>query len=226
MSTDPAAPTPAPRGGGRWAWAGVAVGCVVALVITVGSWWPGPSAGGTSAQPLAFVEAAAPASPVRPAPVTLEPSIDRPEVPVGLQVPDLGIAAPVDVVGTDPDGALRLPAEPTRLGWYGAGSRPGDTAGSAVIAGHLDSPGGRLGPLAELSRLTPGTEVLVIDAAGTTRSFVVRSMEVVERERLHVKNPFRTGGEAVLTLITCTGTFDRALGRYPANLVVTAVPRA
>lgn len=215
MTQAPTTTVPASPGGGRWTWALAVAGCAAALVVTVASWRPSPvDAVGTSAAPV-------PAEPSQAVPAAPTSGI-----PASLAIPALGITAAVEAVGTGSDGALQLPADPTRLGWYGAGARPGGSDGSAVVAGHLDRPGGELGPLAELVRARPGTEVLVTDDAGVTRSFEIRRLEVVEREALYLADPFRAGGEAVLTLITCTGTFDRARGVYPSNLVVTAVQRA
>ncbi|MGQ0842900.1 MAG: class F sortase [Sporichthyaceae bacterium] len=224
-------PTNAPAassGGGLWAWATAAVGCTAILAFTVASWWPTPGAepgpGGTA--PAAVVQAFQPVqAPSAQSPTGLEASLPAAPGPVSIAVPEVGIVAAVDAVGTRPDGALAVPDDPTRVGWYSGGARPGSAEGSAVVAGHLDRPGGELGPLAALSRAVPGTEVTVLDAAGVTTTFVVRSLEVLAREQLYLADPFRTTGEPVLTLITCTGPFDRERGVYPANLVVTAVPR-
>ncbi|MGQ0464043.1 MAG: sortase domain-containing protein [Sporichthyaceae bacterium] len=164
--------------------------------------------------------------PVAAVPASPEPAAAEPGVPVALAVPELGIAAAVDAVGVDAAGALALPQEPTRLGWYGAGARPGGPEGSAVIAGHLDRPGGRLGPLAALSRAQPGTQIVVTDDTGVARAFAVRSLQTVAREELYTADPFAASGEAVLVLITCTGSFDRERGVYPANLLVVATPLA
>ncbi|MGQ0842896.1 MAG: class F sortase [Sporichthyaceae bacterium] len=239
---DPTPASPVPRGGRRWPWALLLAGCATALGFTAASWWPRAADAAASNPPsvlatvpdpnaaatdwlLSFLQSTQ-ATDAEAGPDEAGDAPSPPGAPRVLAIPSLGVSAAVDAVGTGSDGALQLPAEPTRLGWYGAGARPGDAAGSAVLAGHLDRPGGELGPLAELSRVRTGAQIVVTDDAGISRTFHVRSIEVVERESLYLANAFRTDGEGVLTLITCTGRFDRDRGVYPSNLVVVAVPTA
>jgi hypothetical protein len=66
--------------------------------------------------------------------------------------------------------------------------------------------------------------VTVRDAGGTDHRFVVGERFQVEKAQLPVEELFRTGGDPVLTLITCGGAFDPDQRRYSDNIVVRATP--
>lgn len=84
-------------------------------------------------------------------------------------VPSLGIEAGVVPVGVRRDGAMELPPDGARVGWYRHGPVPGAAGGSAVLAGHVDTR--RDGP-ARLVLVTCGGEYLP-DAAGYRDNVVV-----------------------------------------------------
>src|SRR5260221_477146 len=60
-----------------------------------------------------------------------------------LLIPAIGVNAPIESVGVQPNGAMDTARQSpwSDVGLYTGGPRPGDR-GSAVIAGHLDRPGG------------------------------------------------------------------------------------
>jgi hypothetical protein len=150
-----------------------------------------------------------------------DPDTGQP-APTRVRVPGAGIDAPLDGVGLDAAGALVVPADGTRAGWYAQGATPG-ASGPAVLTGHLDG-GGAPAVFARIDELRPGDAVLVDRADGTTARFAVT------RVTRHPKVAFPT--EAVygpttgpeLRLITCGGAFDRSTGSYVDNVVVWAVP--
>src|SRR4051794_31484489 len=59
--------------------------------------------------------------------------------PAGLSIPERHVTAPVVPVDVDADGAVGVPDPPTTVGWWSAGARPGEAAGTVVIVGHIDS---------------------------------------------------------------------------------------
>jgi hypothetical protein len=140
--------------------------------------------------------------------------------PVRLVIPAIGVATPLVRLGLEPDGAMAVPSDFGRAGWFAEGPAPGQV-GPAVIAGHVDS---RTGPAVfyRLRELRPGQAVLVERADSSRLRFVV------ERARGYPKDGFPTGAvfgpvpAAALRLITCAGDFDRARSSYRDNLVVFA----
>jgi sortase (surface protein transpeptidase) len=142
---------------------------------------------------------------------------------VALRIGAIDLAAPVVEVGVDPrTGELALPGV-DRAGWYRFGPGPAATRGSIVIAGHVDSVAGP-GVFFRLAELAPGDRITVTAAGGAARRFEVVGREVYRKGDLPLERYFARDGAPRLTLITCTGPFDRPAGGYRDNLVVTAVP--
>ena len=221
-----------------------------ALAVPVG-WWATrePASAGV---PVAEAAAAAPmsapspvsapaapraaAAPVPAAPVparddvlpelTARPAVpDAPvPAPVRLQVPSLGVDAPVDAVGLTGDGAVVVPERGSQVGWYRFGAAPGAPRGSAVIVGHVDTWDGGPGALYRLSRLEPGAEVVVQREDGGAVAYRVLGRELLPKAELPADALFTTGGPARLVLISCGGPFDEQTRTYRDNVVVVAEP--
>ena len=156
----------------------------------------------------------------RPAAPT--PPASRP-APVRLTAPGLGVDAPIDALGVQPDGQMALPADVDRVGWYRFGPAPGD-GGSAVVAGHVDDREQGLGALSPLRAAAVGDEVQVADDAGTTTRWRVVSRELISKQVLPLDRLFARDGPPRLTLITCGGPFLPEFGSYRDNVVVVAEP--
>jgi sortase (surface protein transpeptidase) len=139
-------------------------------------------------------------------------------VPVRLQIPAIGVDAPIESVGRTADGDLGVPSGYESVAWYGDGPSPG-TIGNAVIDGHLDS---KTGPAVfwRLGDLNPGDEVLVQDDAGTVLRFAVSSVEAFTTGTAPLDRIFGPSFDRNLNLVTCTGTFDRNVRQYDQRLVV------
>jgi hypothetical protein len=178
------------------------------------------------AEPPAPSPVAAPAAPLQPRIGTRDAApqaLPALPAPVRLTVPARGVDAAVDAVGVEPDGQMTIPAEVDRVGWYRFGATPGE-AGSAVIAGHVDSRTQGLGAMAPLRTAEPGDEVLVTDATGQTVPWRVVSRELLSKQALPLDRLFSREGAPRLTLITCGGPFLPELGSYRDNVVVVAEP--
>ncbi|MGH8867390.1 MAG: class F sortase [Actinomycetes bacterium] len=118
---------------------------------------------------------------------------------------------------------MALPDADT-VGWYRHGAAPGDRAGSAVLAGHVDSRDRGLGALAALRFTRTGDRVRVTLADGTPLTYRVVDRMSYAKRALPADRLFGRGGPAALRLVTCGGSFMPEAGGYTENLVVTAVP--
>ncbi|MGC5583496.1 sortase domain-containing protein [Ornithinimicrobium sp. W1665] len=143
--------------------------------------------------------------------------------PVRLQVGAVGLDVPLDAVGVQDDGQMRIPEDADRAGWYRFGPAPGSDQGSAVISGHVDDRSGP-GAFLALTDVSEGDEVVVEAADGSSTAYTVVSLRTVAKPELAVQEVFRRDGEPVLQLITCTGPWSPDTRRYTDNLVITAVP--
>jgi len=144
-------------------------------------------------------------------------------VPTRVLVPAVGIDATVVPVGVARDGAMRLPRDATRAGWYRFGPRPGAGTGSVVLAAHVDTRTQGRGAFYPLRQSAPGDRVTVVTTDGGKMSYRVVSRELLSKRTLPLDELFRRGGREVLTLITCGGPYLRDAGGYQDNVVVTAV---
>ena len=140
--------------------------------------------------------------------------------PAHLLIPRIGVDTPLVDLGVDADGALEVPSVDARAGWFTRSALPG-ARGPEVIAGHVD---GTEGPAVfyRLRELAPGDEITVVRGDGAPVTYRVDGVEQ------HPKNAFPTAAVygpapgAVLRVITCGGSFDRASGHYRDNTVVFA----
>lgn len=144
----------------------------------------------------------------------------RPADPERVRIPSLGVDAPVVPVKA-PDRTLVPPADPTRLGWWADGARPGSPRGSALITGHTVHTGG--GALDDLEQLRRGDRVMV-RAGHDVVGYRVQSVQVLQKGAL-AQQAGRLFSQKVpgrLVLITC----EQWNGvEYLSNVVVTARPR-
>ncbi|WP_306326439.1 class F sortase [Streptomyces venezuelae] len=141
--------------------------------------------------------------------------------PVRVRVPAVRIDAPVTEVGLDADGWIEAPPpEENRLaGWFTGAVTPGER-GTAVLVGHVDTPGGRA-VFYDLGALGKGHRVEVARRDGRTAVFAVYGVEVVPKEGFPAERVYADAGVPELRLITCGGTFTEENG-YAGNVVVSA----
>ncbi|MFD5499462.1 class F sortase [Streptomyces sp. NPDC127061] len=162
----------------------------------------------------------------RPLGVPLPPPHDPIEgaVPKRVEIPSIGIEAPVVARGLDKDGAIEPPSfdTPQTVGWYGEGTEPG-AKGPALLVGHVDTET-RPAVFYGLSAARPGAKIDITRADGTVAEFTVDDVQVFTRARFDADKAYgpRKDGRAELRLITCGGTFDRKTHSYDANVVVSA----
>jgi Sortase domain len=143
-----------------------------------------------------------------------------PSPPVRLEIPAIGVSAPLVRLGLDPGGRMQVPADFQAAGWFTGAAEPGQL-GPAVIAGHVDS---RTGPAVfyRLRDLRPGDLVRVVRADRRVVRFVVESLASFPKPALPADQVFGPTTAPALRLITCAGTFDRRQRSYRDNLLVSA----
>ena len=75
--------------------------------------------------------------------------------PFSIEIPAIKAEAPILDIGTSADKELEPPQDPTKVGWWKYGAKPGAATGTAVITGHINY-AGVAGALGEIGRLNPG----------------------------------------------------------------------
>lgn len=211
---------PRRAGGGRVSAALVVVGLVL-VVIGGTAWWfqPPPAPVETAGQ---GVRVSAPPSQqvVEAVPPPKEQRVEtEPGAPERLEVPALGIDAPVIPIGA-PGGVLTPPSDPQTLGWWADGAKPGARLGSALVTGHTVSTGG--GAMDDLEELEAGDRVWMRTDVGRI-GYDVRSVVVLGKGELaeRAQQVFDQQVRGRLVLITCE---DWNGVEYLSNVLVTATP--
>lgn len=139
-------------------------------------------------------------------------------LPVRLEIPKIGVSAPVELVGLTADGAMAVPQHWNDVGWYKYGPLPG-APGNAAIAGHLDS---TTAPAVfwRLSTLRPGDVVKVAFSNGQTIEFKVTETVAYPYDNAPLTKIFGPAKTANLNLITCGGRWDPYTKNYSNRIVV------
>lgn len=144
--------------------------------------------------------------------------------PTRVQIPSLNIDGPVSGAGIDmTTGALAVPSNVRRLGWWRDGAAPADPHGTTLIAGHVDSAVQGNGVFKRLVASRVGTRIKVTTGDGRVRTYRVTSVRRILKAALPA-GIFTQRGKRRLVLVTCGGPFDAAIGHYRDNIVVVAVP--
>lgn len=167
-------------------------------------------------------------------------------VPLELSMPTLGVTAQMLGVGILPNNVMDAPTGPMedpvwdQAFWYRGSAIPGALS-TALIAGHIDGPGGRPAVFGQIDRLVAGDPVVVHDTrTGLDVRFTVTSTETypldqttdpVVLTRIYGSGPVAgtwpqpsADRLAHLTLITCAGTFRN--GTHDHRLAVYATRTA
>ncbi|SCL17966.1 Sortase family protein [Micromonospora nigra] len=142
--------------------------------------------------------------------------------PVGIEIDEIDVAAPVHEVGIAADGSVAAP-DATRAqeaGWYDQGPTPGQY-GPAIIVGHVDT---NTGPAVfhELPQLRRGDRVEVSRSDGSVAVFEVDRVARFDKERLPVDEVYGDFSRPQLRLITCGGAWVGGETGYADNVVVFA----
>ncbi|MET7293551.1 class F sortase [Streptomyces griseoloalbus] len=210
-----------PSGTGRLL-AGVAW---VVLLLGVWLWGREPTGVPAGAAGPATGDMAAAGRPPRGEPSPAHRPLDS-AVPQRLDIPGLGVRAPVVAVAGDPAGRGALDAPPVELpgavGWYADGTAPGGS-GTAVMVGRVGT-GTRPAAFHRVSTLRPGQEIRVVRADAGVTEFTVEDVQVLATDRSAAQRAYgpRPAGRAGLRLVACDGSADRAAGTCTTGVVVSA----
>ncbi len=165
-------------------------------------------------------------------------------VPLVLQIPSIGVNVSVIGVGLTPKNVMDAPegraSNPVwqQAFWYRGSAIPG-VASTALIAGHIDDPLGRPGSFGRLGELRRGDVIVVHDTrSGLNVRFAVVASKAYSlahtTDRSVLTGMYGSGpvagrkpqhspdGLAHLTLVTCAGVFDHAIGTHDQRLAVFA----
>ncbi len=141
-------------------------------------------------------------------------------IPVRIEVPAIGVRAPIIKLGLNRDRTLEVPKDFGDTGWWSGGPRPGER-GPAVVVGHIDS---HTGPAVfyRLRDLDPGDRIVVVRRDGTRARFTVEGSEQYPKDDFPTARVYGRTKRPTLRLITCGGDFDQSTGHYVDNTVVYA----
>lgn len=147
----------------------------------------------------------------------------QPEVaePSTLSIPALNLNVEIEQVGEDENGRMGIPKVVENGGWWKYGAKPGEF-GSAVIAGHVDTPTGETGIFYDLDDLVPGDVITVTDVDGMQHDFKVEFVQIYQDDDFPIDVVFERTDKKRLNLITCSGSFNIGQQNYEERLVVFA----
>jgi sortase (surface protein transpeptidase) len=145
-----------------------------------------------------------------------------PSTPVVIEIPAIGIRAPIMALGRDGDGTIQVPPLDNHnlAGWYDGSVMPGQD-GSSIIVGHVDN---YTGPSVffDIKNLSTGDAIDVVRADGTVASFAVDGVQKVAKALFPASDVYGNVPYPSLRLVTCGGPFDAERGQYLDNIVVYA----
>ncbi|MFI5803297.1 class F sortase [Streptomyces sp. NPDC051561] len=144
-----------------------------------------------------------------------------PSDPVRLRIPQIRVDTPVMRLGLDAGGGLDVPPEgnPNLAGWYQDGTAPG-AAGTAIVAGHVDTTSGPA-VFYRLGSLRKGHTLEVLREDGRTAVFSIDAIEVYDAEDFPDRKVYGKSPRPELRVITCGGGFVEGKG-YRGNVVAYA----
>ncbi|MEE6259117.1 class F sortase [Plantactinospora sonchi] len=206
---------PAARGGPAGRQRRSAVGPLAVLLVLIGVFATGAGLGRSADGPWWFLNSGS-REPPREFPVL------APSRPVRLEIPSIGVEAPVHRVGLAGDGSIAVPDldRHNEAGWYDRGPTPGQF-GPAIIVGHADT---RTGPSVfhDLGKLRAGARIEVVRQDRSVAIFEVNSVERFDKDALPVERVYGDYQRPWLRLITCGGRWVGGSTGYADNIVAFA----
>jgi hypothetical protein len=144
-----------------------------------------------------------------------------------MVIPKIGVDAPVTVRVMGSDGVMGPPNGRDDVVWYdfsafsGLGGYPG-SPGNAVFSGHVDYHPHYTAVFWDLHLLAPGDIIEVHLPNGSVARYAVQWSESIDPES-DFSSYCGATGEAIITIVTCQGTFDPSTRQYNYRLVVRGV---
>jgi sortase (surface protein transpeptidase) len=140
-----------------------------------------------------------------------------------LTIPAIHIDAPVDRLSRLSNGEIEAPHQWDHVGWYSDGPAPGQP-GVAVFLGHVDSHTGAA-VFYRLHEIQPAA-LITISEGGNSRVFVVNDVRSYSEAAVPLRELLVDSGPSKIALLTCSGDFNPATGRYNDRLVVVATEQS
>jgi len=138
-----------------------------------------------------------------------------------LVISSVNIDAPVVVKGLDENRVMQSPDNAYDVAWYDFSARPGEGS-NAVFSGHVDYV--NVGPAVfwRLKDLQPGDRIDVRFADSVTLAYAVTAINTFDAATAPIDQIVAPTPTDSLTLITCTGQFNRSTRQYDQRLIVRA----
>jgi LPXTG-site transpeptidase (sortase) family protein len=137
--------------------------------------------------------------------------------PVRLVVSSIGVNAPVEGLGTTPEGLIAVPKSYGVVGWYNKSSVPGKS-GPAVLVGHYA--GGSGAVFDKLKDVKTGDLITTTNGRGESFTYRVIAMNEYNKDQVPMAQIFKSSSDSRLEIITCAGKWQSK--NYTNRLVVTA----
>lgn len=140
--------------------------------------------------------------------------------PVRIGIPKLGVSASIEHLELDDDGAMQVPKDPAKAGWFSPSVTPG-VVGSSIIAGHVtwnQAPA----VFFKLGDLDRGNTIEIARRDGGTAVFTVERVGRFSKDAFPTDQVYDGAKYPALRLITCGGEYDTVHHRYLDNIVVWA----
>lgn len=120
---------------------------------------------------------------------------------------------------------MAAPDGPDIVGWFSMGPRPGQR-GNVLMDGHVDWADRQTG-IARTAVFYPLRNVqlgqdVVIDSDGRRHTYRIRDTRLYAFDDASALSVLQPTSDAVVTLITCEGTFDRGAHNYSHRRVIIA----
>ena len=138
-----------------------------------------------------------------------------------LVIPTVKIDAPVVTKGTDEAGMMQTPDNGVDTAWYDFSAHPG-SGGNAVFSGHVDYIKIGKAVFWGLKDLNEGDVIEVHLVDGTVYRYAVSLKQQYDAATAPVDQIVGQTSVETVTLITCSGTFNRATHQYDKRLIVRA----
>jgi LPXTG-site transpeptidase (sortase) family protein len=157
-----------------------------------------------------------------PAPAPAVHALAR-SVPVTVDIPSIGVDAPLMRLGLNSDGTVQVPPIEANApaGWYQGSPTPGQT-GPSVILAHVTVGQFGNGVFLHLSQVKPGDRVEVRLQDGVTADFTVYRVETVSKADFPTSAVYGNVDRPELRLITCGGPRNSNRSGYLDNVLVFA----
>ena len=142
--------------------------------------------------------------------------------PMTIEIPAIGVKAPVTHLGLNPNGTVQVPPlnDHNLAGWYDRSVTPGEK-GTSVILGHVDDYAGP-SVFFNIKNLHQGETIDVVRADGTTAVFSVDGVQKAAKTNFPTSDVYGNVQYPALRLVTCGGPFDSSTGEYLDSIVVYA----